>query len=451
MKPVGEIKDMRMTEVAPGSVAQPDVADEPDDEGESHSPLHATIKDEDIERARMLVGVDVASSERQYLTAATEDAIRNFAVGYGDDNPLFTDPEYGRTTRWGGQLAPSIMAAVINKPMLGDALGADLKKVKKGLFSGIHVFVSGSEWDWYQPIRPGDALYSFGGEDGVEVKPSEFSGRTVTRFLRTVKVNQRGEVVAVYRKRSILSERGEARRKGKYTAIEPARYSDADIARIDEIYAAEKPRGAQPRYWEDVEIGQDMGRMAKGPLTVTDIIVFHAGGYGFFPYAPTTGRLAYRNRLRIPAFYLKNEQGVPDVAQRVHWDSELSLQTTGNPLPYDYGVMRETWVYHFLSDWAGDDAWICRMYDEVRKFNYMGDTQIFTGKVVDKRPQSGCCLCDVEIESRSQRDVVCTVARATLALPSRRHGSVLLPQAPEALRRRGSELFARHCELLGGR
>ena len=408
----------------------------------------ATIRDEDIERAKLLSGVDVASGEKQYVTTASEDSIRNFAVGYGDDNPLFTDPDYAERTRWGGQVAPNIMAVIISKPMLGDPMSKEMKANKKGLFQGIHVFVSGSDWEWYRPVRPGDTLYSFGGEDGVEVKTSEFSGRTVTKFLRTVKMNQRGEVVGVYRKRSILSERKAAKSKGKYSDIKPAVYSDEDLAKVDEVYAQEKRRGAEKRYWEDVQVGDTMGKMAKGPLTVTDIVVFHAGGYGFFPYSPTTSRLAWENRQRIPAFYIKNEQGIPDVAQRVHWDKELSLHTTGNPLPYDYGVMRETWIHHFLTDWAGDDAWVARQYDEVRRFNYLGDVQYITGKVVDKRQDGPRFLVDIEIEVHSQREELTAIATATIVLPSREHGQAVLPTVPDALAARALELFARHNELV---
>lgn len=409
---------------------------------------HAEITDADIERARALVGAYTANREQQYVTTASEDSIRNFAVGYGDDNPLFTDPDYAEQSPWGSQIAPPMMAAVIGKPMLGDPLPEELKQLKKGLFKGIHVFVSGSEWDWYRPIRPGDTLYSFVGEDGVEVKPSEYAGRTVTKFLRTVKVNQNGEVVGVYRKRSILSDRKAAKKKGKYTELKAAVYSDEDLAKIDAVYAQEQPRGAAPRYWEDVQIGDSMGQMAKGPLTVTDIIVFHAGGYGFVPYAPTTGRLAWKNRQRIPGFYIKNSNGVPDVVQRVHWDQELSLQTTGNPLPYDYGVMRECWIHHFLTDWAGDHGWVEHQYDEVRRFNYLGDTQFITGEVVGKRHENGRCLVDVKVSVTSQRDEMTAIGEATIALPSRELGAVSLPDVPQELRETAARMFARHQELL---
>lgn len=417
-------------------------------EQEVNNASHAQITDEDIARAREMIGAYTANREQQYVTSATEDSIRNFAVGYGDDNPLFCDPEYAAKTVWGSQIAPPIMAAVINTPMLGDPLPEKLRAIKKGLFKGIHVFVSGSEWDWYRPIRPGDRLYSFIGEDGVEVKPSEYAGRTVTKFLRTVKINQNGEVVGVYRKRSILSERKAAKSKGKYTEIKPASYSDEALAAIDAVYADEQVQGAQARYWEDVQVGDSLGKMAKGPLTVTDVIVFHAGGYGFVPYAPTTGRLAYKNRQRIPGFYIKNNSGVPDVVQRVHWDQELSLQTTGNPLPYDYGVMRECWIHHYLTDWAGDQGWVEHQYDEVRKFNYLGDTQFITGEVVGKHEIDGRCLVDVKITVTSQRDEMTAIAEGTIALPSREHGPVKLPLVPSELADTAREMFARHQALL---
>src|SRR5437764_7802227 len=144
-----------------------------------------------------------------------------------------------------------------------------------------------------------------------------------------------------------------AREKGKYLAIEPATYTDDDLARLDEIYAAEQTRGAEPRWWEDVNVGDSLPPMAKGPLTTTDMIVFHAGGYGFVPYAPCANRIAYKNRQRIAPFYVKNEYGIPDVAQRVHWDSAWA-QAIGNPMAYDYGVMRDCHLSHFVHEWQGD-------------------------------------------------------------------------------------------------
>jgi acyl dehydratase len=405
------------------------------------------LTDEDIERARLLVGVDTGSPYREHWTTATEDAIHNFAHGIGDDNPLFCDPDYGATTRWGGQIAPNIMAGVINTPLLGDPMPPEIKQRTRSLFKGIHVFVSGGTWDWYRPIHPGDRLFSFFGEETLEVKPeSEFGGRSVIQVRRDVKFNQRGDVVGIYRVLRILSERKTARERGKYAGIEPASYTDEDIAAIDAAYLAERRRGAEARFWEDVTVGEEMPPMVKGPLTVTELICFHAGGYGFVPYAPTASRLAAQNRARIPAFYVKNEQGVPDVAQRLHWDPAWA-QAIGNPMAYDYGVLRECWFHHYATDWAGDDAFVERQHDSIRKFNYMGDTQFLSGRVTGKRQVDGRRLVDLEMKMTNQRGVETTFGEVTVSLPSREAGPAALPQVPAAVARQTVRLYQRHLEL----
>lgn len=404
------------------------------------------ITDEDIERQRKLLGFDQAASSREWIQTATEDSIRNWAHACGDDNPLYCNPDYARGTRWGGVIAPGMMVGQVNSPMKGDPVPDEIKKLRKSLFKGIHVFVSGSSWDFYRPVRPGDTIYSFNGDETCEVKQSEFAGRSVITVRRDVKVNQRGEVVAVYRILRVLTERKTAAKKGKYSAIEPQSYTDEDIAQIDAIYAAEQVQGSAKRWFDDVEKGDQLGTMAKGPLTVTDVICFHAGGYGFVPYAPSVGRLAHRNRQRIPAFYVKNEHGIPDVAQRLHWDP-VWAQAIGNPMAYDYGVMRENYLFHFLSDWAGDDGIVTHVHDEIRKFNYMGDTQTISGEVLAKREEDGRSLVDVAVKFVNQRGEESVRATATIALPSKAKPLPLYPEVPRDLAEKAAQMMARHWEL----
>ena len=156
--------------------------------------------------------------------------MRNFARGYGDDNPLFTSEEYGTTTRWGGQISPPMIAIALNRPLYGDP---HKEKVKRPSFRGIHVFVSGSTWQWFRPLQEGDGLYSFGGTESVVEKKSEFAERSLLTTYTSVKMNQRAEIVAISRTLAIYTERKTAREKGKYSSIEPAVYSDEDMERID--------------------------------------------------------------------------------------------------------------------------------------------------------------------------------------------------------------------------
>ena len=65
-----------------------------------------------------------------------------------------------------------------------------------------------------------------------------------------------------------------------------------------------------------------MGEMAKGPLTVSDIICLHSTGFALLPFGPATSRVAYKRRQKMPASFVKNERGIPDTIMRMHWDDD---------------------------------------------------------------------------------------------------------------------------------
>lgn len=397
----------------------------------------------DIQRAKDIVGIYHAVTQREQFSRATPDFIRNFARSYGDDNPLFVDEDYAQDTRWGGQIAPPMFNIALRQELLADRMP---REHRRPAFRGIHVFVSGSTTDWYRPVYDGDTIYAFHGFEKVELKESEFAGRSLFVTRVHVQFNQRAEVVQAQRVLTIHTERHESKKRKKYDAIEAATYTPEDIAAIDELYAAEKSRGAETRSWENVQVGDSLGNMTKGPLTATDMMVFHSGGYGFAPYTPCASRLAYKNRQRIGAFYIPNEQGIPDVAQRIHWDSEYA-RSIGLPASYDYGMMRDCWLTHYLTDWIGDEGWIESMSSQMRKFNYLGDTHYFTGEVVGKRVEGDRYLVDLEFRGTSQRGEVTCPATATVSLPSRASGLAVLPNAPVEWERIAAQMLKRNGEL----
>ena len=407
----------------------------------------ARLTDEDIERDSLLIGLDVASRAQEYLSTATPEAIRNFAASYGDDNPLFADPDYGFGTRWGSQIAPPQAAAILNRPLLGDPMDPEIRQARKGRLQWSALLRLRRNLGLVSPIRAGDTIFSFEGPESLEVRPSEFAGSSVFRIWRRVKFNQRAEVIGVYRKLNILTERWTAKERGKYAAIEPASYAQEEIDAIDAVFAAPSVTGgAEPRYWEDVERRRPAAADGEGPLTTTDIIVFHAGGYGFYPYGLKTGRPNFENRQRIPGFYVRDGQGIPDVAQRVHWDSQWA-NAIGNPMAYDYGVLRECWIQHALTNWIGDDGFLARQHDEIRRFNYLGDTTWLDGSVTGKRIEDGVHKAEVAVRAVNQRGEETARAEATVVLPSREGGPVVLAPPPADLERRASAMLRRHAEL----
>jgi hypothetical protein len=241
-----------------------------------------------------------------------------------------------------------------------------------------------------------------------------------------------GPLLAAQFRLMIRTERTKARERKKYDDVEIRPYTDEEIDAIEAQYEAEAGarRGAEPRWWEDVEEGDVVGPIVKGPLLVTDIVCWHVGmGMGLYGIKPL--RLAHHNRRRIPRFFHRDPLNIPDVMQRVHWDPEFA-QRSGNPTTFDYGRMRETWLIHLCTDWMGDDAWLWTLDCEFRRFNYVGDTQWVRGTVVRKHlAEGGRPAVDLDLECVNQRGEVTTPGHATILLPSREHGPVHLPEPPE--------------------
>ena len=137
------------------------------------------------------------------------------------------------------------MVGHVKTPMLGDPLPEEVKAQTKGVFRGVHVFVSGGTWDWYRPIFPGDRIFSFAGEEiarGQAVR--------VRRPLGDPGPPRRGDQPARRGRRGLphpaRAHRAEDSRaqNGKYAEIEPAHYTDEDYERIDAIYASEEAPAA---------------------------------------------------------------------------------------------------------------------------------------------------------------------------------------------------------------
>ena len=393
-----------------------------------------TITDEGIERLRARVGVAEPWTRRPHYLRPNTDAFRIVAEAYGDDNPLWCDPDYASKSVWGGPLAPPPLVG--GDSLIGEdevtAVPDEMRELMKGdPLRGVHAFYSASAREWWAPLRPDHRVWRRNALVAVLDKPSEFAERAVHEWSANVFRDDDGTVLSGQYRLMIRTERKKAREKKKYEAIQPAHYTDDEIDAIDAEYAAYQRRGGEPRFWEDVAEGDPVGPMVKGPLLVTDMVCWHVGmGMGLYDVKPLA--LGAANRRRIPRFFKRDDQNIPDVQQRVHWDPEWARRA-GNPTTYDYGRMRETWLIHLCTDWMGDDAWLWKLECEFRGFNYVGDTHHLTGTVVRKYLAEGDRpAIDLEVVATNQRGAVTTPGTATILLPSREHGPVRLPDPPGA-------------------
>jgi acyl dehydratase len=387
-----------------------------------------TITDEGVARLRARIGVAEPHPQPAHYRRPGTDAFRHVATAYGDDNPLWCDPDYGPSTRWGGAIAPPPLVG--GDTLIGDdevtSLEPDVAALLKGdPLRGVHAFYSASAREWWAPLLPDRRVLRRNALVGVGDKASEFAGRAIHEWTGQVFREADGPILSAQYRLMIRTERTKARERKKYDETVIAPYTDEQLAAIDEQYSREGPRGAEPRWVEYVAVGDTLGPMVKGPLTVTDMICWHSGmGMGLYGVQPL--RLGWRNRQRVPRFFQRDELNIPDVMQRVHWDPAFARQS-GNPTTFDYGRMRETWLIHLCTDWMGDDGWLWKLDCEFRRFNYVGDTQWLSGRVT-RVGEDG--VVEVELEAVNQRGELTTPGHATILLPSREHGPVRLPAPP---------------------
>ena len=80
--------------------------------------------------------------------------------------------------------------------------------------------------------------------------------------------------------------------------------------------------------------------------------------------------------------------GAQEAIIRVH-DIQEAAESAGLPGAYDYGCQRCCWMGHLLTNWAGDDGFVKKMYVELRRFNVVGDTTWCKGTVTGKREENG--------------------------------------------------------------
>lgn len=386
------------------------------------------LTDEAFERSRKRIGIPERPTSPHNVEVSIDGA-RHFAYGYGDDNPLWCDLEYAQGTRWGTLIVPPTFMYTMGENV-APPLTPEQKALMKGdPFAGLGSYQAVMEFEWFRPLALGDRCSVLRAQVGVQEKPSKFGGRTAHVTHDFLFANGEGQIHCIQSGTWINAERhtsaANAKKKEPVDVTSP--YTAEQLAEIDAAYDAETRRGAEPRYWEDVQVGDELQPRVKGPLTVTDVVVWHLG-WGMQLTPPGAFGIARKVRAKVPGLYPPNARNIPDTVQRLHWEPERAREL-GIPMSYDYGGMRETWLTHVITEWMGDDAWLWKLSCQHRKFNYMGDTTWVTGKVVDKVEAEGRHEVHLEVQCTNQRGEVTTPGTAVVLLPTR-ESAVVLPTPP---------------------
>ena len=366
------------------------------------------ITEEGLASLRERIGVRIENTVEPWNYEASRDAIRHYAHGIGDDNRLWTDPEYAKNTQYGNIVAlPSFLFST-NRIISGYSGG----------LSGVHAMWAGADWTWHKPVLRNDVITSEAHLKDLVEHQTKFAGRSFQQIYHVDFYNQHGDHVAGADSWVFRTDRDEARERGtKYTEargrVEP--FTEEQLAEFSEYYANEEVRGATPRYWEDVNVGDVLPRMIKGPMTVTGFIAYAQGWGGLYIRA---NKMAWKMQVAHPGLGIKNRFNVPDCPERVHWDEDFALEV-GAPGAYDYGPERCSWLTHQMTNWIGDDGFLHKSNCQIRRHNPDGDVIFIDGTVTKKFEENGKKYIEVEQKAVTHRGELSAFGTSVAQLPTK--------------------------------
>lgn len=216
----------------------------------------------------------------------TEAMVKYNHAKYEQENPLFNDAEYAKKA--GYKDIPAYMTFGAPDDVYTSAFPPEARDT---------LLVSqASHWvENYTDIYPGDTLYFVTDERKMlDLTPAEGSVYRSTALYNAGTVyNQRGEIVnkvGIHYVESVKTYKP-GRKPENFEAMgfmgfwedpdwmqkEDHVYTDPDYAYMKSVWEKEEIRGSEPRYWEDVKIGDKPAHVLEGPIIESVLPAFPFG------------------------------------------------------------------------------------------------------------------------------------------------------------------------------
>jgi len=256
-------------------------------------------------------------------------------------------------------------------------------------------------------------------------RPSNFAGDMVTDLFTNRYVDQDGTELAqihwevVNFERAVAKDKTAAKTERAEGPVLPHPWTEAELQPIEARVLAEQPRGSDPRWWEDVQEGDHVDTLTKGPIGLTDEIAFVVGGGTPIPRL-SAHAVALHSYAGHPAWSFRDpETGAQEPIYSVHYNRHAA-RAMGVSYPYDVGFQRQCWQIQHLSHWCGDQGFVKACQARYRRFVFLSDVIELSGTVTAKRiDEDGEHVVEIETRAVNQRGEDVMPGTGTVALPTR--------------------------------
>ena len=362
---------------------------------------------------------------RGWHRRASADAIWHFALGVGDDNPLWWDRSYRPLSAGHLRFAPpAFLYSCQGAPVpeihdSGDTSSVPWLPPGTGdWLPGVGGLWAGDRWLFHDRIYLDEEISGVAELWDIREVEGDFAGPSVYHTTKGTFRGTDGRVLAEHFRTLIRIDLDAAKAAPEYASIDMPVYSaeDRENLQIQYLKEAGQRRGADVRYAEDVAKGDVIPGLLKGPLTLTSLLTWCAGAGSSFCLTDRM-RAAYVDQ-HPDTEMVHPTYGYPDTLEGTHFE-EAFAQGRGMPRGYDFGGQRISWFAHMLSDWYGDDGDLAELEIRLRRPNLLGDTQWLSGTVSNVTVEGERGRVSFELQSKNQRGEVTSQGRATVLLASR--------------------------------
>jgi acyl dehydratase len=354
--------------------------------------------------------------------------IRRWAQAMHYPNRLHYDDEFAGESRFGRLVAPDSFAVATD-----DGHGSAPACV--GRIPSSHLVFGGDEWWFHGPrIVGGDLIHNERIPFDYVVKETRFAGPTCFQRGDNYYYNSQGDKIATQRSTSIRYRADLAREMGSLKASEDPEWTDPQLEEIEErkleYIKALHELGHRKRYWDEVQVGDNLPTRVFGPHSIVSFTT-EWRAYLFTLWAGVhrrtdlnieelgfTGPMAGKEQ--DPVLERENPEltdGAYIGPSRGHLFPRWA-RYIGMPRAYGYGASMGAWILDYLAGWAGEWGGIVHSNCAYRGPAFTGDITITTASVIDKSiDEQGRSIVQVDCRMTNQLGTTMATAKAEIHLP----------------------------------